>query len=1161
MRDWAVLALSLAYLARLFLIAWYGDRRARRTPVDRAPVVYALSIGVYCTSWTLFGAVGVAAEGGLDYLAIYVGPILIFGLGWPLIARMIRIARAENVVSISDFISARYGKSRSLAVLVTGAAVLGLLPYFALQLKAITISFEALSGDAAGAMSRLPGGTTLIVAVAMAAFAVLFGVRSVNANEHHRGLMLAVATESMVKLAAALVVGGAIALFAINGSGDLLARAAADPELAQLFHFDATDPVWWATALLASLAFLCLPRQFHVAVVENTHIDDVRTAAWAFPMYLVAINLFVLPVAIVGLHLFPGGEMQADSFLVAIPRELGWSWLALIAFIGGLSAATGMIIVATLALGTMVSNDVILPLLATNRRLRARWEANPGPALLLARRVAVVGLMALAYLCYLGIGSAFPLAQIGMISFAAVAQFAPALIGGMFWRRATAAGAFAAIGAGILGWLYTVAVPAFAAAGWLPPGLLAEGPFGIALLNPAALGGLALDPLLNGMLWSLGPNLVLFVVVSLLTVPSAVERWQAERFVAMRAATPESGRTTRTASLADLHELAARYVGRERADAAFRALAETRPESLDADERLLPARTDVEAVEVTERLLAGAIGSASARVVVASLLTDRRFSRSDARELIDEASRAILSRHELMQDALQNIRQGLCAFDRDFRVTLWNRRFLELLDLPRDMLRVGTGLDEIVSFNEARGEYGQNREFDTLLARRRDPARQGRPDLYERRRPDGTVLEIATNPLPSGGFVAVYTDVTERHQAAAALREANEALEARVAERTVALSAAKAEAERANFGKTRFLAATGHDLMQPLQAARLFLSALAERISDPAVGRLDASLDSVEHLLGELLEVSKLDSGVTSPVFIDFRIADILKPLREEFSVLAEQHGLGFAAVASSASVRSDPALLRRILQNFLANAVRYTGEGRVLIGCRRRGDALSIEVWDSGPGIPADKLREIFVEFHRLGDRGHGAGPGLGLGLAIVERLAGMMNHPIDVRSTPGKGSCFAVRVPLAAAPAAAILPIAQAHSRRFDGALVLFIENETAIAGAMRDLLTGWSCEVITAGTAEEGLELLTGRRPDAILSDYHLDRGRTGLEALALLRARLLPPPPAALITADRDPALRAAAEAGGYRLLHKPVRPGALRALLAQMLAERVTRAAE
>jgi PAS domain S-box-containing protein len=1148
MSDWAVLGLSLGYLLCLFLIAWFGDRRAaRRTTPRRSALVYPLSLAIYCSSWTLYGAVGEAASSGFDFLAIYVGPILLVGLGWPLIRRIARIARDENLTSISDFISARYGKSRSLAALVTGTAVIGLMPYFALQLKAITISFEALTGSEAG--TALPGGTTLLVAITLAAFAVLFGVRGVNANEHHRGLMLAVATESVVKLAAALLVGGAIAFFALRAGP---VTSAPPPSLPP---FDPLDPSFWAACLLSALAFLCLPRQFHVTIVENTHLADIRASAWAFPVYLIAINIFVAPVALAGLALFPAGTAQPDSFLFAIPLELGWSWLAFAAFLGGFSAATGMIIVSTLALGTMISNDVILPALAGSRLLGRRWDADPAPIVLRARRAAVVGTIGLSYLCYLIIGPAFPLAKIGMMSFAAVAQFAPALFVGLFWRGATGQGAFVAISAGFLGWAYTVVVPAFAAAGWLPADWLTAGPAGIAALNPRALLGLRLDPLVHGMLWSLGPNLVLLILVSLLSRAKTGERIQAERFVVTLPARAEAAPSGKVASLADLRDLAARFVGRARADETFGALAAMRQGPLADVEDALRARTDPEAVQITERLLAGAIGAASARVVVASLLTKRRFSTADARGLIDDASRAILSRHELLRDTVQNIRQGICVFDENLRATLWNRRFLELIDYPADLMAVGTRLDQMVSFNEDRREYGDSEaRFETLLARQHDPERRGKPDVYERRRPDGTVLEIATNPLPGGGFVAVYTDVSDRYRAAAALREANETLEQRITKRTRALQAAKAEAERANLGKTRFLAAAGHDLLQPLQAAHLFLSALSERVNDPAIPQIDASLRSVEHLLGELLEVSKLDSGVSPPLVKDFRISDILGPLGAEFGVLAAQHGIGFRAVESSASVRSDPAMLRRILQNFLANAVRYTEIGRVLIGCRHRGGELRIEIWDSGPGIPADKFRDIFVEFHRLDSGGTRGAEGLGLGLAIVERLADLLGHELDVRSRVGRGSCFSITVPIAATAAPIALPAPRQVARDFGGALVLCVENDPAIAGAMRDLLGGWSCAVVTAATAQQALAALDGRRPDVILSDYHLDHGRTGLEALAALRDVLGRDIPATIITADRDPAIRAAAHVAGCHLLSKPVRPGALRALLARMLAE-------
>jgi len=1152
-----VLILSLAYLASLFAIAWYGDRTADRAGERRNPLLYSLSLGVYCTSWTFYGSIGRAATDGFDFLPIYIGPILIIGFGWPLLARIVRIAKVENTVSIADFIAARYGKSQGLAALVTVTAVIGLLPYIALQLKAITISFEVLADKALGVeFNAMPGGTTLLVALLMAAFAVLFGVRSIHANEHHRGLMMAIAAESVVKLTTAFAVGLVITL-AVFGDLEGLIAAASKPEMAQVLSLDLGQPDWWVACALSALAILCLPRQFHVAVVENTHVGDVGKAARLFPAYLIAINLFVVPVALAGLTLFAAEAKDADSFLVSIPLHEGWPWLALLAFIGGLSAATSMILVEMVALSTMISNDVALPVLMSLRPGNARWRTDPVPVLLAVRRSAVIVILVLAYGCYRLIGSAFPLAAIGMMSFLAVAQFGPALLGGLFWTRANRTGAVAGICVGFLGWAYTMLLPSFAEAGWITPDALRAGLFGFEALSPTALKAIdGLDPLTHSALWSLGPNLALFVLLSLLTRQSTLEAQQALRFVSLRRNRPKDSTPAapKGVTVADLYDLAVRYVGRAKADAAFHALLRVRPGASPNFASTMVVRSDGEAIQLTERLLAGAIGSASARVVVAGLLTDRRLSRTDARLIIDEASRAILKQHELLHATLENVRQGIGVFDPDFRIAIWNRRFLELLDLPDSSVQVGTSLREIVRIIDERGEYGQNGEIETLLSRRSDPRRRGMPDVYTRERPDGTVLEIATNPMPDGGFVAVYTDVTERHRAAAALREANEGLERKIAERTHALSEAKAEAERANQGKTRFLAAASHDLLQPLHAARLFLSALGERAGDPAVAQIDASLRSVEHILGDLLDVSKLDSGVVRPNPVPMRIDELLKPLGAEFTVMASQHGLELRTVGCDAVVRSDPNLLRRILQNFLSNAVRYTAQGKVLFGCRRRGAFLSIEVWDTGPGIPEDKRKEIFVEFRQIDQGVDDRGRGLGLGLAIVERLAGMLGHTVTVRSEVGKGSGFAVLVPLTAEPAAVRTLPARGRARDFQGALVLCIENEAAIAQAMEHLLSGWSCRVVTGATVDQALAALDGRVPDLILSDYHLGRGLTGLEALAMLHKTFGTAVPTALITADRSTAVRTAAEEAGFQLLYKPVRPGALRALVGQLLAE-------
>jgi Na+/proline symporter/CheY-like chemotaxis protein/anti-sigma regulatory factor (Ser/Thr protein kinase) len=1171
MSSWFVLAVSAAYIAFLFGIAWLGDRTAPAAPhpgshpasppaapgqpgrlLDRAPVLYALSLGVYCTSWTFYGAVGRAATDGWGFLPIYVGPILVFVLGWPILAKMVRVAKAENVVSISDFLAARYGKSQALAALVTVTAVVGVMPYVALQLKAITISFEALTGEGGGALARsLPGGTTLMTAVTMALFAILFGIRTIHANEHHRGLMMAIAAESVVKLGAALAVGFGISAVLGGGYDGLAAAVAADPRLSDLLLPDLSRPGWWTATLLAALAIVCLPRQFHVMAVENTHPGDVRTATWLFPAYLVAINVFVLPAALAGLVRFGSAE-HADTFLISIPVAAGWDWLALVAFVGGLSAATSMIIVEVVTLSTMVCNDVVVPLLLARRPAHDR--AGPVSNLLTIRRAAVFLILALGYLYHRLIGSAYPLATIGLVSFAAVAQFGPALLGGLFWRRATRAGAFAGISAGFAGWALTSLLPSFAEAGWIGP-------------LPPAPGPPGLDPLTSSVLLSLGTNLAVFVGVSLLTRQSGLERQQAERFVDPRRASEAEPPPSRFATLADLRELAARYVGEERANAAFREIIAARGRGPGGFAGALLARSDAGALRATERLLSGAIGTASARVVVASLLADRRLSRSDARSIIDEASKALLSQHELLRTTLENVGQGICVFDRDLRVATWNRRFLELLDVPEGFVSVGTELAEIVRFLRERGEYGPRGEIPDLLARRSDEGIAGRPDVYERRRPDGRVLEIATNPMPDGGFVAVYTDVTERHRNATALREANEGLERRIAERTRALAAAKAEAERANQGKSRFLAAASHDLLQPLHAARLFLSALSERsgaragrAADPLVAQADASLGSVEQLLGDLLDVSKLDTGVVRPSPAAFRVEEVLGPLAEEFGVLAREHGLELKVARSSAATHSDPVLLRRIVQNLLANAVRYTARGRVLLGCRRRGGVLSIEVWDTGPGIPEDRLAEVFVEFRQLQRPGDERGRGLGLGLAIVERLATILGHRIRVRSEVGKGSCFAIEVPLVRAVETPRPRAPRSRSRNLAGALVLCIENEASILAASRALLSGWSCEVVAAATPEAALEELAGRVPDCALTDYHLEHGRTGIEALARVQDALGAFVPAAIVTADRSEAVRAAAAEAGMPVAYKPIRPGALRALVAELLAERRRRAA-
>jgi Na+/proline symporter/signal transduction histidine kinase/CheY-like chemotaxis protein len=1171
-RGWAVLALSLGYVAFLFAVAYHGDRLAKRRGRPRAkPVIYALSLAVYCTSWTFYGSVGLAARTGYDFLPIYIGPILMFAVGWPLLARIIRISKTHNITSIADFIAARYGKSQVLAAAVTIIAVIGALPYIALQLKAVSTSFVALTRYPEIAIPALENGqpfwsdTALAVAIILALFAILFGTRQIDATEHHEGMILAIAFESLVKLFAFLVVGAFVTWGMFGGLGDLAARIGAAAETRRLFLGGVDGPTWVTMTSLALVAVLCLPRQFHVAVVENADEGDLRKAAWLFPLYLVAINIFVIPIAAAGLLVFPGGAVDGDMFVLALPMAAGQSAIALLAFIGGLSAATGMVIVASVAVSTMVSNDLVMPIVLRGRFGFADRE-DMSAVVLHIRRIAIFIFMLLAYCFCRLVGNSTALASIGLLSFAAMAQFAPALLGGLIWRGATAKGAVAGIVVGALLWAYTLLLPVLAGSGWLPQGLLDHGLFGVALLRPQQLFGLRFDPLTHGVFWSLLANVTCYVVFSLSRRPLIVERSQADAFVDFDDGQVQlGGRSWRgSISVSELAAVAAQYLGVERAQRSFAEFARQRGGGLTPS-----AAADFGLVRHTERLLASAIGAPSARLVLALSLERRNLSLDGALRLLDDATAAIQYNRDLLQATLENVRQGISVFDRELRLVCWNRRFRDLLDLPPVFGRVGVTLNEILRFNAERGEYGAG-DIDTLVAQRLVLFIGTGEMIFERRRPNGVVLEIRTSPM-AGGYVTTYSDITDHVQATTALAAANERLEERVHERTAALTTlnealrrAKSVAEDANLGKTRFLAAASHDLLQPLNAARLYVSTLLERQSRQAtadlelVRKVDASLRLVEDLLGTLLDISRLDAGALTPERREFPLGELFDSLRVEFAPLAERKGLDLRIMPTSLVVDSDRHLLHRVLQNLLSNALRYTLSGKVLMGVRRSGIELVIDVSDTGSGIPLEYQGRVFQEFQRFAP-GPGTEHGLGLGLSIVDRISRILDHPVRFRSQPGRGTTFSVRVPrgkgveaqgMIETPPPRALP-------SLEQAVVLCVDNEATVLDGMQALLESWSCRVLLARGLREAVALAVAEplKPELLIVDYHLDQSGDGADCVEALRRAYGAVLPAVIVTADRSEAVRARALARGLMVLHKPVKPAALRSLLMRLLATR------
>jgi Na+/proline symporter/nitrogen-specific signal transduction histidine kinase len=654
-----VLGACLAYLLLLFAVAWWADRRAAagRSVIDNA-WVYTLSIGVYCTAWTYFGSVGRASSAGVWFLPIYLGPTLAMLLAGSLTRRMVRIARTHRITSIADFVASRYGGSRALAALVTLIALVGILPYIALQLKAVSGGLNLLADTRASAGAAWWQDSTLLIAIALAGFTIAFGTRHLDAAERHEGMVAAIALESVVKLVAFLAVGAFVCWGLFSGPGEIFARAALEPELAALLKLAGSSGgearfaggQWFALTLLAALSLLMLPRQFQVMVVENVNERHIGRAIWAFPLYLLLINLFVLPIALGGLLHFGGGQADPETFVLWLPLANGQPWLALAAFIGGLSAATGMVIVESIAVATMVSNDWVLPLL-----LRSRASSGDlGRTVLAVRRGVIVALLLLGYLYFRVAGEAYALVSIGLISFAAVAQFAPALIGGLYWKGGTRSGALAGLGAGFALWIWTLLLPSIAKSGWLPIGFVRDGPWGLALLRPEQLFGLTgLDGLTHALLWSLLANIALYVAVSLWRGPTARETAQALRFVdILRAraaaagtadeAAPLRWRAPGHARLDELRQLASRFLG---ADAAARLFADY------AQRRGAPSidrvAVDAALVRHVQTQLAGAIGSASAQAVVATVVEEEPLSRADLLRLLDEASQVRALNREL----------------------------------------------------------------------------------------------------------------------------------------------------------------------------------------------------------------------------------------------------------------------------------------------------------------------------------------------------------------------------------------------------------------------------------------------------------------------------------------------------------------------------------
>jgi signal transduction histidine kinase/CheY-like chemotaxis protein len=1107
-----VVAAAALWLGLLFAAGLYGERRPRALAAHWHHV-YALSLAVHCTSWTFYGTVTQAARHGWPLPPTFLGAIVLYALAAAFMVRLVQLARETNATSIADLIATRLGKDAWLAATVTLVAALGLIPYIALQLKAMAMSFAMLTTRAGNETPPAWQDSALYVALAMAAFAMLFGTRRASAAEHNRGLVLAMAVESLFKLAAMLALG----VFVWFGIDALPAVAVPPPVPAP-----AASGGFVPLMLLGAFAMFILPHQFHVAVVECRDGRHVRTARWQFPLYLLLIALPVLPLARAGEALL-GDSVPSDLYVLALPLSQGQHALALFAFLGGLSAATGMVVVSTLTLSLMIGNHWFAPGL-----LRGAWSRTGGSDLrgsvLALRRAGIVAIMLLAWAYSRVVAGSEALADVGAVSFSALATLVPALAFAVWRPQTPPRAAVAGVLSGFAVWCWVMLLPMALELRGIAPGWLQHGPLGWAWLSSDGLFGL------TG--WS---RLGRAVGASLFVGTAAtglVALW--------RRAAPRRAR--RGLDAQTLRDAGSRFLARDRVDQLLHQAPAT---------GAVPAQTEAQ----VERELAAVLGSASARVLLDAARREAGHLDTVA-AIVGEASRDLRFNQRVLEAALENMSQGISVVDAQLRLVAWNRRYAELFGYPESLLQVGTPIARLAGW--ALERMPPSGDPARALQRRLAHMRAGTPHLTERVFPDGSIVEIRGNPMPGGGFVATFTDVTAFRRTETALLQSNETLEQRVVERTSDLEVAKRDAERANDAKSRFLAAIGHDLLQPLHAAHLFTDALAQQVAGAAqresVRQVRGALDSTTDLITGLLDMSRLEAGGLVPEPRAFALAEVLDPLASEFRALAADRGLAFDYVPTSAWVRSDPQLLRRVLQNFLANAVRYTAHGGVLLGVRRQGGGVRIEVHDTGIGISPQQQAMIFEEFRRGDDA---PGQGLGLGLAIADRIAHLLDAPLLLRSRVGTGTIFALSLPRMPSPE---IPLAPAPARSgLAGARVLLLDNEAPARAGLRQLLEGMGCIVQDAADGDAADAAMQASPAELWLFDYHLDGGDTGVAVYERLRDRH-GARPAVILSADAGSQVRAAVQEAGLPLLMKPLKPLALKSVLDRLLAARAVTAA-
>jgi len=1159
--NWLLVTVSIGYIGLLFLIAYLGGKYRNKLKAKQQTIIYALSLGVYCTSWGFLGTTAQAANHSFTYISVYLAPILLFVFAWPFIQRIIKTSLQLKITSIADLLSARFGKSQNLAVIITLVALIGTMPYIALQLKAIIYSYQILQETPDLPIWQLG----LIVSIILAVFTIIFGIRTIDITERHPGVMIAIAFESLVKLIAFLLVGLFVCFVIYDSPMTIWELSKEQLDISKQFEFSSLVGMFGMLIIVMS-AFLCLPRQFQVMFVEIKEQKNSAHARWLLPVYVLIFAFFAGPLGLAG-NLNYGNSLEADAYVLFLPALNGQTWLSLFAFLGAVSAASSMVIVSTIALSTMLSNEIVFPLMFKFSRQPNHDFNHFQSQLLLIRKALVLLVVFLSYGLLL-LSPPDTLSSLGEVAFGAIAQIGPALFVAFYWRKATLAGVLSGISCGFIIWTVFNLLPQL--------GIYA---------HPLANSDLPSTTVVT--LIGLLINVIALFFVSLLTRQSIREQMQSKFFYKDRKKTQWSLPIQPKVDIVELEFLVARFIGKEKASKCFRQFHNARfsKNNKEFNEAILFH---------AENTLARVLGSASAKLVTSFAVSGRGMAFEQVAKLVEDNSTQQLEfSRTVLQSAIENVSEGISVIDSELKLVAWNKQYLDIFNYPENFIYIGCPISQLIHFNISQQNYFVQ-DIDLQVEKRIQFIKAGSQHNSEYKLKNGKTIRIEGNPIPGGGFVMIFSDITIYRQTEKVLKEENTDLESRVRFRTAELeqankelalancelAQAQAKAEQAHLKKSQYLKACSHDLLQPLSAARLFSSAisLSPKVSKEEreqIKQIDNSLEIANSLLLDLNEIARIESGNITPNIAPIEVKTLFTMLTSEFNALTEEYRVEFHCKTSKLYIASDITLLARIIQNFLSNAFRYAhtddkkNQNKVLLGCRRQGNELSIQVFDNGPGIPTDKQQQVFEQFTQL-NTSNAIGPkGLGLGLNIAQSLACILNHKINLKSQVNHGCLFSINVPICVAPVMKnIIPPPARMS--LSGVGVLCIDNEKAILQGMTELLTAWQCHVYTAIDAKQAREIYAKHEDDIdiLLVDYQLtgspqeadmfgeemlsDDKINGIALIKQIRAMSHHSLPAILISATTDAKLKSFAQQADIGYLRKIIKPIALRALMSSLL---------